>query len=451
MSNDMSSATTPPDLDALGRQLRERGVRFLFTQFADLHGAVKGKLVPLPQLRSVVRSGAGFAGLSVPGFVLPRFGDRSEYYGRGDVRTVQALPWRPDVARIVCDGFVAGEPYAGCPRQVLRAAVQTLAQQGYTLQVGIEPEFFLFDGAGRASGRCDPVDAADTLDKPSYGYQTLMREPVARFLARLHESLDTLGFEVLQIDHEDAPGQYELNYTYADALTAADRFMLFKMAAGSLAEAEGLAFSLMPKPFADRPGSGLHFHLSITDSAGRNVFDDGTGGLSTLGQQALAGLLVHAPALAALQAPTVNSYKRLFAAPSRSGSTWAPTQIAWGPNNRTTLARTVGNRIEWRLPDGSCNIYVALAAAIAAMADGWHQQRALPPAADADLHKAAGELATLPTSLGEALQALQQDAAITAAIGPDFISAFVWNKEQEWVAYQTHVGDWERERYAFVF
>lgn len=439
------------DLATREIDLRERGVRFLFTQFADVHGAVKGKLVPMTQLGNVLKTGAGFAGLSIPGFVLPRFGDRSEYYGRGDISTLQVLPWRKDVARIVCDGFVAGEPYAGCPRQILRAATQRLATLGYTLQVGVEPEFFLFDAAGAAAGRCDPVDSADQLDKPSYDYKTLTRAPVAGFISRLHDALVELGFDVLQIDHEDAPGQFEVNYMHSDALTAADRFMAFKMAASTLAEEEGMAFSLMPKPFEDRPGSGLHFHLSLSDANGRNAFDDGSGGLAELGKQALAGLLAHAPALAALHAPTVNSYKRLVAGHSLSGSTWAPVHIAWGANNRTTLARTVGNRIEWRLPDGSCNIYVAFAAVIGAVLDGIQQRLPLQPPSDDDLYEARAQLAKLPATLGESLQALQADPVVREAVGPDFTQAFITLKTAEWDAYRRHVSDWERRHYAYVF
>jgi glutamine synthetase len=432
-------------------RLRAGGTRFIFAQFADLHGVAKGKLLPVGNLADLSCPGAGFAGPSIAGFDLPRFGDRGEFYGRGDLASLQTLPWRPDVARVVCDGYVAGMPYAGCPRQILRRQVARLAERGWTLQVGIEPEFFLFSAAGLASGATLPADAADQLDKPSYDFKTLTRAPVLDFITELSDALQTLDFDVLQIDHEDANGQFEINYTYADALQAADRFMLFKMAASAIAERHSLAFSLMPKPFAERPGSGLHFHLSITDAAGNNLFDDGAGGLSALGRHALAGLLDHAGALCAIHAPTVNSYKRLVADNSASGTTWAPVHIAWGSNNRTTLARTVGNRVEWRLPDGTCNIYAALASIAAVIIDATEQRLEPPPPVEADMYEGVRQFKLLPRNLGEALDALAGDTLVKEALGVDFAEPFLTLKRSEWDAYRHEVSDWERRRYAFFY
>lgn len=432
------------DVAAVVEGLKARGVRFLFAQFSDLHGVAKGKLVPVEQLGTVLRTGAGFAGPSIAGFDLPRHGDRAEYFGRGDLGTLQRLPWQPDVARIVCDGFVGGQPYEGCPRQILRRTMATFHARGWTLNAGIEPEFFLFDlKAWKEEGRLKPVDALDRLDKPSYDHKTLSREPVAGFLADLSDALRALDFEVLQIDHEDAAGQFEVNYAFGDALQAADRFMLFKMAASVLAERHGMLFSLMPKPFEHLPGSGLHFHLSIRDAQGRFIFDDGEGGLSAQALHAVAGVLHHGRALSAVHAPTVNSYKRLVAGASRSGSTWAPVHLAWGHNNRTTLVRTVGNRLEWRLPDGSCNLYVALATVAAAFLDGMDTQRPPPAAADSDLYDEAREALPLPGTLGEALHALATDAVVMDALGADFSRAFLQVKGAEWEAFRRHVSDWE--------
>jgi glutamine synthetase len=432
------------------QRLAAMGVHTIIAQFVDIHGSAKGKYIPLVHLADIVGTGVGFAGPSIWGLGLPRNGPSSEYYGRGDLDTLQALPWMPGYARIVCNGVVAGEPFGRCSRRILQRQVARLAERGWTLNVGIEPEFFLLhkDEAGR------PIlsDRADMLEKPSYDLKALAR--VRDVLRSMEKGLDECGFDVFQIDHEDASGQFELNYHYSDALTAADRFVLFKMAAHHIAEEAGLVFSLMPKPFADRPGSGLHMHLSLSDRDGRDVMADqhNSHGLSGTGQQCTAGLLAHSPALAAVHAPSVNSYKRLVVGRSLSGTTWAPAHIAWGDNNRTTVARVTGGRIEFRLTDGSCNIYLALASAIAAMLQGIDQQMQAPAPVDEDIYEwpqaqfAERGVATLPQTLGQALDALEADAALTEAIGGDLVAEFLAIKRAEWNDFCRSVSDWEYRR-----
>lgn len=442
-------------IEALRQRLAGEGVRFVFAQFTDIHGAAKGKVLPIEHLEDLFANGAGFAGPSIWGTALPRFGARSEYYGRGDAGTAQALPWWPEHARIVCDGFVDGQPFALCPRQLLRRQVARLAERGLTLNAGLEPEFFLL--ARDEAGQWQPADAQDGLEKPSYDYKSITRQQ--RFLVQLSDALGACGLDVFQIDHEDASGQYEVNYHYADALNAADRFMLFKMAAHSLAESHGLVFSMMPKPFSDRPGSGLHFHLSLTDACGANVLEDAqsASGLSPQGLAFLGGLLHHAPALTALCAPTVNSYKRLVIGESLSGSTWAPAHVGWGDNNRTTLARVTHSRIEWRLPDSSANPYVALAAVIAAGLDG--VERKLDPGApvNQDVYElspvelAQRGLVALPQNLGEAVAALRADNLLGAELGADFVAEFTRLKQMEWIEFSRAVHAWELQRYADRF
>ena len=426
----------------LADTLRAAGVHTLLVQFTDLHGVAKGKLVPLAELGTVLDAGAGFAGPSIAGTGLPRTGPRSEYYARGDAATAQPLPWMPGVARIVGDGFVAGEPFDGCPRQVLRGALARLAQHGLSLQVGIEPEFFLLRRDGTAA-----ADPDDRLDKPSYDLKSLPRQ--FGFLHELASGLAACCFEILQIDHEDAHGQYELNFRHADALLSCDRLMLFKLAAHALAEARGLLFSMMPKPFADQPGSGLHFHVSLWNGA--QVVADGV-------QRAfVAGVLAHAPALCAIAAPTVNSYKRLTVGPSLSGTSWAPACIAHGPNNRTALVRTLPGRFEWRLPDASANPYLATAALVAAGLDGIERGLEPPPAVTDDLFVLSPAqwrergIGILPQSLAEALDALEADAVVRGALGPTLATTFVELKRLEWTDYARHVSAWERARYAAAF
>lgn len=426
------------------------GVHTVIAQFVDIHGAAKGKYIPLAHLGDIVGAGVGFAGPSISGLGLPRNGPHSEYYGRGELDTLQALPWMPGYARIVCNGVVAGAAFGRCSRRLLMRQIARLTERGWMLNVGIEPEFFLLHVD--ADGRPVPSDMADNLEKPSYDLRAMAR--VRAVLRQLEQGLDGCGFDVFQIDHEDASGQYELNYHYSDALQAADRFILFKMAAHHIAEEAGLVFTLMPKPFADRPGSGLHMHLSLSGREGRAVMADvaDTHGLSATGRQCLAGLLAHSPALAALHAPTVNSYKRLVVGRSLSGTTWAPAHIAWGDNNRTTVARVTAGRIEFRLTDGSSNIYVALASAIAAMLDGVEQGVQAPAPIDEDVYEWSHArfvecgVQTLPQSLGQALDALEADKVLAAALGDDFVAEFLSTKHPEWIDYCRAVSDWEYRR-----
>lgn len=434
-------------------RLKAQGIHSVLTQFCDLHGVAKGKLVPLDNLKEWVEQGAGFAGPSIWGTGLPRFGARSEYYGRVQLESLRPLPFMPGVAHAVCDGFAGGVALDTCSRQMLQAVLQQLKQRGWTLWVGIEPEFFLLNKG--ANGQWQVADAHDRLDKPSYDLKAIHRN--AAYLDDMRSTLTQLGFELQQIDHEDACGQYEINYKFDHALAAADRFMLFKLAAHAVAERHGMVFSCMPKPLASAPGSGLHFHLSITDADGKPIFADAQGvlGLSPLGQQFAAGLLQHADGLSALCAPTVNSYKRLASSHSASGTTWSPVWKAWGDNNRTCVVRTVAGRLEWRLPDPSCNVYAALAGTLAAGLLGLEQGLMPPPPCDEDLYvrrAAGGEMpARLPRNLDEAVNALQSDAALCTAVGSAFCAEFIALKRAEWDDYAQQVSEWELRRYADAF
>ena len=449
----MTLTPTDDELATLQATLKQQGVHTLLAQFVDLHGTPKGKWVPLHQLGTLVREGAGFAGPSIWGTALPRTGPRSEYYARADLRTLTVLPWMPGVARVACDGFVAGAPFDNCARQVLRRATARLAKRGWTLQVGIEPEFFLLK---KIDGRWQPFDDADRLDKPSYDLKSLPRQ--ATFLHELRGALEAAGMKVLQTDHEDAHGQYEINFENAEALASADNVTLFKLAAHTLAERQGAVFSMMPKPFANQPGSGLHFHVSLWDGD-HCVFasDDGRSGLSTLGGHFIAGVLAHSAALTALAAPTVNSYKRLVVGESLSGTSWAPAYVAHGPNNRTAVVRTLNGRFEWRLPDASANPYLALAGLIDAGLDGVDRALDPGPACTDDLFaldlaqiRERG-IALLPQSLEQAIDALRADEVVRGALGDSLAAEFDRLKRIEWTEYARHVSAWELERYAGLF
>lgn len=440
-------------LEERAQALRAQGIHSVLATFTDLHGVPKGKLVPLEGLPEAVATGAGFAGPSIWGTGLPRMGARSEYYGRVVPQSLRPLPFMPGVAHAVCDGFAGGEPLDTCSRQLLLRQTGRLRERGWTLWVGIEPEFFLLRRG--ADGRWGVADGEDRLDKPSYDLKAILRNQ--GFLDDMRRQLGALGFELQQMDHEDATGQYEINYRFDDALAAADRYQLFKLTAHAVAQQHGSVFSCMPKPLAGAPGSGLHFHLSLTDAQGRAVMADATGpmGLSAAGLQFAAGLLEHADALAALCAPTVNSYKRLAVSESASGTTWSPVWKAVGDNNRTCVLRSVAGRLEWRLPDPSCNVYAALAATLAAGLDGIDRELPAPAVCDEDLYQrhARGEPMPprLPRDLHDALAALRADAILCDDLGPAFCEQFLQLKRAEWDAYAGQVSDWELERYADGF
>ena len=441
------------DYAARVAELQSQGIHSLLVQFADIHGVAKGKLVPVKALKDWIEIGAGFAGPSIAGTGLPRFGERSEYYARVQLDSIRSLPFMPGVAHAVSDGYAGGQALETCSRHLLKRQLRALHQQGLTLYVGIEPEYFLLNRD--AAGRWVAADGLDRLAKPSYDLKAIHRHQ--DYLEDMRATLTALGFELEQADHEDANCQYEINYRFDEALAAADRYMLFKLTAHAVAQRHAMVFSCMAKPFANSPGSGLHFHLSLRDASGVAVMADVNGqlGLSAVGHQFAAGLLHHADGLAALCAPTVNSYKRLASTASLSGTSWSPVWKSIGYNNRTCLVRVVAGRIEWRLPDPSCNVYAALAATLAAGMDGIERNLPAFAAHDEDLYqnKAVGALMpdTLPRDLFDALKALTSNDILVERIGPAFVKQFLQCKLEEWDAYTGRISDWELERYADLF
>jgi len=399
----------------------------------------------------VLSDGAGFAAFAIWGMGIGPHG--SDYMAVGDLSTLSLVPWQPGFARLVCDGYVDRKPHPLDSRVTLKRQTARLAERGWTFFTGLEPEFSLL--RRNESGKLVPADDSDTQDKPCYDYKGMAR--MAPFLETLVDSLMAVGIDVYQIDHEDANGQFEVNYTYTDAVTSADHFIFFKMAAKEIANEYGMICSFMPKPFGNLPGNGMHIHMSIGDGK-KNLFHDDadpTGmGLSKLGYQFMAGVLDHAPALAALAAPSVNSYKRLVVGRSLTGATWAPAYIAYGLNNRTAMVRVPYGRLELRLPDGSCNPYLATAALIAAGLDGVDRKLDPGPAYNINLYDLSpAELAekgigVLPQNLGQALDALERDTVLTEALGSDLMAEFIDLKRREWVEYQRHVSEWELNRYA---
>jgi glutamine synthetase len=434
--------------------IEKHGIKYVLAQFVDIHGVAKTKSVPVSGLKAVAEEGAGFAGFAVWGMGMQPHGP--DFMARGDLSSLTPVPWQPGYGRVVCIGHVNGKPWPYDSRYVLQQQVRRLSERGWTLNTGLEPEFSLFQ---RGDGKLRPVDNSDTLEKPCYDYKGLSRS--RQFLERLTESLQPVGFDIYQIDHEDACGQFEINYTYSDVMESADRFIFLRMAAGEIASDLGMLCSFMPKPDPKRAGNGMHFHLSISSAQSKNLFHDASDpsgmGLSTMAYHFLAGLLAHGPALCAFAAPTVNSYKRLVVGRSLSGATWAPAFIAYGDNNRSAMLRIPYGRIEFRLPDAGCNPYLVSAAIIAAGLDGIDRQLQPGKACNENLYALSLEeiagrgIATLPQSLKEACDALDADPLFRESLGKEIVEEFLRLKRMEWIEYSRHVSDWEIERYAEFF
>jgi glutamine synthetase len=432
----------PLDIDQF---ISENKIKYILAQFVDIHGVAKTKSVPAQCLMDVVEKGAGFAGFAVCGLGMEPHGP--DFLARGDLKTLSLVPWQPGYARIVCDGYVNGSPHPYDSRVVLKRQVALLDAKGWTLNTGLEPEFSLFER--KANGQLVPVDETDVLEKPCYDYKGLSRS--REFLETLVESLQAVDFDVYQIDHEDANGQFEINYTYGNALESADRFTFVRMGAGEIANDLGMVCSFMPKPSSNRTGNGMHFHLSIADENGNNLFNDDSDvngmGLSKMAYHFTAGLLHHAKALCAFAAPTVNSYKRLVVGGSASGSTWAPAY----------MVRIPYGRLEFRLPDSGCNPYLVHAAIIAAGLDGIERELDPGDPKNINLYALSEEerkeqgIDILPQNLNEALDALEADTVLTERLGKEIVGEFISVKRDEWMDYSRHVSDWELKRYSEFF
>ncbi|WP_231731350.1 type III glutamate--ammonia ligase [Lampropedia cohaerens] len=436
-------------MEAAQAYLQANDIGYVLAQFVDIHGVAKAKSVPVAHLQSILSAGAGFAGFAIWGVGIEPHGP--DFMAVGELSTLTTVPWQPGLARIVCEGHVDGKPWEYDSRVTLKKQVARLSERGWILFTGLEPEFSLLRRGD--DGSLLPADPSDSLAKPCYDYKGLSR--IREFLERLSNCMRAVGIDVYQIDHEDANGQFELNFTYADCLKSADHFVFFKMAASEIANELGFICSFMPKPFSNRPGNGMHMHLSIGDGK-RNLFEDKADprglDLSEMAYHFLGGLLAHAPALTALCAPSVNSYKRLVVGRSLTGATWAPAYISYGDNNRSSMIRIPKGRLELRLPDGAANPYLATAAVIAAGLDGIERKLDPGQPRNVNLYEwteqqlADAGIGLLPQNLGVALDALQADTLICDALGP-VAKEFLKLKRMEWVEYQRHVSEWEIKQY----
>ncbi len=404
----------------LARFAADHGIRHFLFSFADLFGVQRAKLVPASAAAGLARDGAGFAGFAAWLDMTPADPD---VLGLPDPASLAVLPWQREVAWLATDLQVEGEPLEQSPRWVLRRQLERAQRLGYAFRTGVEAEFFLLQPGGETI-----ADAHDTQTKPCYDQLALMRQ--YGLIGGLLEAMEELGWGPYQADHEDANGQFELNWTFADALVTADRHAFFRVMAQSMAERQGWGVSFRPKPFADLTGNGAHLHHSLWDEGGRNLFHDPRGvmGLSSLAYAFLGGLLEHAPALCALTNPMAESYRRLGGSTTTSGSTWSPGWISYGGNNRTHMVRIPDDqRLELRLADSAANPYLLPAAVLAAGLDGIERDLDPGPRSDANTYTdpPTGEAAKpLPRSLKEALAAFAADSVLRAALGETFCRAY---------------------------
>ena len=444
-------ALTPEQREVLARALADEVV-FVNLQFTDVVGIIKSVTLPVQRLEEAFDRGIWFDGSSIEGFTRIQ---ESDMFLVPDASTYRVLPWGAQtgkVARLICDIYTPdGAPFEGDPRRILRRMVEQAQGRGYTYNTGVELEFYLFTPQ---EGRIVPAphDVGGYFDFSPRDEAALVRQDITR-------ALETMGMEVEMIHHEVGPGQHEIDFKYADALTSADNAVSFRYTVKAIAQRHGLYATFMPKPMFGRAGSGMHTHQSLFKD-GQNAFyrADDPYKLSPLAYSFMAGQLAHARALAAIVAPTVNSYKRLV--PGYE----APVYVCWAQINRSALVRIPryspgresSTRLELRCPDPSCNPYLAFAAMLAAGLDGLNRNLEAPAPTEEDVfHWDAEQLAergvaTLPGSLKEALDELAQDEVIQGALGGHAYEAFRRAKLEEWDEYRIRVSEWELERYLEV-
>ncbi|MBK9079790.1 MAG: type III glutamate--ammonia ligase [Hyphomicrobium sp.] len=420
---------------------RERGVRYFMISFTDLFGSQRAKLVPTDAVADMQKGGAGFAGFATWLDMTPAHPD---LFGMPDPSSFIQLPWKKDVAWVACDLVMEDKLVAQAPRVVLKKQMAEAAKEGLYVKTGVECEFFLTKPCGTMI-----ADDADRATKSCYDQQAMHRR--LDVISEICDYMNELGWKPYQNDHEDANGQWEMNWDFDDCLITADRHAFFKFMTRAIAEKHGLRATFMPKPFINLTGNGCHAHISVWDQAGKtNMFYDPTDeiGLWQQGYNFLGGIMRHAESLSAITNPTVNSYKRINAPRSASGATWAPNSVTWTGNNRTHMVRVPGKgRFELRLPDGAVNPYLLQAVIIAAGLNGIHKKADPGKRLDIDMYQlghTVTDMPRLPLNLLDALRNFDKDTELKDMLGNDFARAFIKLKTSEWNSYASHLTEWER-------
>ena len=425
----------------LAAAAKANNIEYFLISFVDLLGQLRAKLVPARAIRGMQKDGAGFAGFATWLDMTPAHPDM---FAIPDPDSLIQLPWKPEVGWLAADLWMDGKAVEASPRVALKRQIEAAAKKGYRVKTGVECEFFLTSPSG--DGLSDEMDQEE---KPCYDQSALMRR--YDVISEICDSMLSLGWNPYQNDHEDANGQFEMNWDYTDCLKTADRHTFFKFMAKSIAEKHGYRATFMPKPFANLTGSGCHAHVSVWDKAGKkNLFmnqrDDM--GLSKLAYQFLAGVLHSADAMAAMFIPTVNSYKRIDAAVTSSGATWSPNAITYSGNNRTHMVRIPDpGRFEIRLMDGATNPYLLQAAVVATGLDGVANKRDPGKRVDLNMYTEQHKLKKvrkLPTNLLDAIRLLDASKVARSAFGDEFIDSYVKLKKEEWQRFTREITPWER-------
>ena len=421
---------------------KDQGVKYFMISYTDLFGGQRAKLVPAQAIADMQVEGAGFAGFATWLDLTPAHPDMLAV---PDSNSVIQLPWKPEVAWVAANCMMEDAPVAQAPRNVLNSIIAEAAKDGLHVKTGIEAEFFLLTPDGEQIS-----DEYDIAAKPCYDQQAVMRR--YDVIAEICDYMLELGWGPYQNDHEDANGQFEMNWDFDNVLNTADRHSFFKFMTKSVAEKHGFRATFMPKPIEGLTGNGCHAHISVWDKDGKtNIFADDSMelGLSEQGRHFLGGIMKHASALAAITNPTVNSYKRINAPRTMSGATWAPNTVTWTGNNRTHMVRVPGpGRFELRLPDGAANPYLLQAVIIAAGLDGVRSKADPGKRYDIDMyaegHRVRGA-PKLPLNMLDALRAFDRDKGLKTALGDEFSTAYLKMKMQEWNSYVSHFSAWEKE------
>ena len=452
------SSSLSPEIASLKTSLEAKGVKYALASYVDIHGMCKAKMVPLDHLGQMMAGSELFTGAALDG--IPQDVSDEEVAAMPDPDTVTVLPWNSEVAWFASDLYLAGQPFEACCRTILKQVLAQAAEMGYTFNLGIETEFFILKDY--PDGSYGPISDRDMLAKAAYDVPTLLDNYT--ILDRIVSAMNDLGWDVYSFDHEDAQGQFETDFAYANALTMADRLTFFRLMVKELARQQGYFASFMPKIAGDKTGSGAHYNMSLADiDSGKNLFEDLNDPrgckLSKLGYHFIAGVLRHAKAMVAVTCPTVNSYKRLVRQGSMSGFTWAPVYICYGNNNRTNMLRIplAGGRVECRAADISTNLYLGAALILAAGLEGIREGLDPGEPHTENMYNCALDeldamgIDLLPRTLSEAIDAFAADPLAKAVMGPLMHQTFTDFKRQEWEEYHTHISDWEIKRYLKFF
>lgn len=433
------------------RIVAEQDIKFIRLQFTDIFGQLKNVAITASQIRKALDNKCMFDGSSIEGFVRIEEADQYLY---PDLDSFVILPWSPQqgrVARLICDVYTPQlKPFEGDPRYILRKVVDEAKQMGYTFNVGPECEFFLFNLDEKGRPTTEPHDNAGYFDLGPLDQGEMTRREICL-------ALEDMGFEIEASHHEVAPGQHEIDFKYAQALTAADNIVTFKLAVKTYAQHNGLHATFMPKPVYGIAGSGMHVNMSLFKDS-ENAFCDESDiyGLSETAYSFMAGLMEHIRGMAAITNPLINSYKRLV--PGYE----APCYVAWSAQNRSPLiripaSRGVSTRIELRNPDPSCNPYLALAVCLAAGLDGIKRKLAPPPAVDENIFELDEKqrrgygIGNLPTSLIRAVEELLKDELVLNTLGSHVAERYIEAKLRECDEYSTRVSSWEISKYFITY